>query len=81
MYVQFVDGVTEHKAVVPPFDPIQPHVHGPIPLTAVAVPPLQRFVVGAVVDVCPFDAPQVPLTGVAENIADTMQLAVTGFVV
>ena len=81
MYVQFVDRVAEHKVVVPPFDPIQPQVHGPIPLTAVAVPPLQRFVVGAVVDVCPFDAPQAPLTGVAGNIADTMQLAVTGFVV
>ncbi len=71
----------EQLAVVPPFDPVQLHVHGPLPLTAVAVPALQRFVVGAVSNVCPFDVPHTPLIGLAVNVADTEQLLVTAFVV
>ena len=59
----------EQVAFVPPFNPVQPQVHGPVPLTAVAVPTLQRFVVGAAVNVCPFDAPQAPLTGITEKLA------------
>ena len=34
-------------AVVPPFDPAQLHVHGPLPPTALAVPVLHKLVVGA----------------------------------
>ncbi len=73
--------LAEQLAVVPPFDPVQLHVHGPVPLTAVAVPALQRFVVGAEVNVPPFEVPHTPFTGVNENVAATVQLAVTAFVV
>ncbi len=71
----------EQLAVVPPFDPVQLHVHGPVPLTAVAVPVLQRLVVGAEANVPPFDEPHTPLIGFAENVADTEQLPVTAAVV
>ena len=47
-------------AVVPPFDPVQFHDHGPLPLTAVDVPALQRLVLGSDVKVPPFDEPQTP---------------------
>ena len=50
-------------AVVPPFDPVQFHDHGPLPLTAVDVPPLQRLVLGSDVNVPPLDDPQIPFTG------------------
>ncbi len=53
----------EQLAVVPPLDPVQLHVHGPVPLTVVAVPALQRLVVGAVVKVPPLDEPHTPFTG------------------
>ena len=67
----------EQLAVVPPFAPLQLHVHGPVPLTAVAVPELQRFVLGAVVKVCKFELPQVPLTALAVKLADMVWAAVT----
>ena len=73
--------VAEQFAVVPLFDPVQLHVHGPLPLTAVAVPALQRFAVGAVVNTPPFDDPQAPFTGFAVKVAVTEQLLVTAFVV
>ena len=47
----------EQFAAVPPFNPVQLHVHGPLPLTVVGVPALQRFVEGADVNVPPFDDP------------------------
>ena len=50
-------------AVVPPLLPLQLQDHGPLPLTVVAVPALQRFVDGALVTVTPLAAPHVPLTG------------------
>ncbi len=71
----------EQLAVVPPLDPVQLHVHGPVPLTAVAVPVLQRLVVGAEVNVPPFEEPQTPFTAVGENVAVTVQALVTGAVV
>jgi hypothetical protein len=52
----------EHEAVLPPFDPAQLQLHGPVPLTEDAVPALHRAV-GVVLTVVPFAAPQVPLTG------------------
>ena len=73
--------VAEQFAVVPPFDPVQLHVHGPLPLTAVAVPALHKFAVGAVVNTPPFDDPHTPLIGFAVNVAVTEQLLVTAFVV
>jgi hypothetical protein len=60
----------EQLAVVPPLEPVQLHVHGPLPLTAVAVPELQRFVVGADVNVPPFDEPHAPLTTLAVKEAE-----------
>ncbi len=73
--------LAEQLDVVPPFDPVQLHVQGPVPLTAVAVPALQRLVVGAEVNVPPLDVPHTPSTGAAVNVAATVQLAVTAFVV
>lgn len=48
----------------PPLRPVQDHVHGPDPATAVGIPELQRFVIGTEGRVCPFDAPHIPETGV-----------------
>ena len=71
----------EQLAVEPPFDPEQLHVHGPLPLTVVAVPALQRLVAGAEVNVPPFDEPHAPAIGFAVNVAVTEQLPVIAFVV
>ena len=73
--------LAEQLAVEPPLDPVQLHAHGPLPLTAVAVPVLQRLVVGAEVNVPPLDEPHTPAMGFAENVAVTEQLPVIGFVV
>ncbi|SPQ00144.1 hypothetical protein NBG4_180020 [Candidatus Sulfobium mesophilum] len=51
-------------AVDPPFDPVQLQVHGPLPLTPVVAPALQRPVVGAEDNVWPFDDPHAPFTAV-----------------
>src|SRR5512135_13995 len=53
----------EQLAVEPPFDPAQVQVHGPVPLTVLALPALQRLLVGAAVKVPPLDEPHWPLTG------------------
>jgi hypothetical protein len=58
-------------AFVPPFVPSQAQAQGPVPLTAVAVPTLQRLVAGLVVAVVPLAEPQAPWT---DNWAE--QLAV-----
>jgi hypothetical protein len=52
-----------HWAAMPPLLPAQLHVHGPLPLTAEAVPVLHRLVVGADARVMPLDEPQTPFTG------------------
>src|SRR5512135_1117516 len=62
-------------AVVPPFDPAQVQVHGPVPFTALALPAVHRLVVGAVVKIPLLAEPHWPLTGVAVNVAVTVQLA------
>lgn len=49
--------------LVPPDDPLQPHVQGPEPDTDVAVPVEQRLVEGAELKLAPLDEPQAPLTG------------------
>src|SRR3990172_9898307 len=49
--------------LVPPLIPLQPHVQGPEPETAVAlVPATQRFVEGALANDPPLLVPQAPLT-------------------
>ena len=69
------EGVTVHVlifaeqlAFVPPLEPLQLHDHGPLPVTNVGVPMLQRFVVGAAVNVPLFDVPQTPFTGIAVTL-------------
>ena len=52
----------EHDAVVPPPVPAHDHVHGPLPVTVLAVPAVQRLLVGALATVVPFTEPQVPLS-------------------
>jgi hypothetical protein len=53
-----------HELFVPPLLPLHVHDHGfvPPPVTTLAVPGLQRFVVGAVAVVTPLAVPQSPLT-------------------
>ena len=68
-------------AFVPPFDPAHVHVQGPEPLTEPVVPALQRLVLGAEVKLPPLAEPHWPFTGSPVKVADTVQLAVTGFVV
>jgi hypothetical protein len=53
----------EQLAVVPPLEPPQLHVHGPVPATDDAVPAEQRLVEGAADTVVPFADPHMPLTG------------------
>jgi hypothetical protein len=43
-------------------EPSQPHVHGPLPETDVAVPALHKLLAGATLVVSPFAAPHAPLT-------------------
>ncbi len=59
----------------------QLHAQGPAPVTAVAVPVLHRFAVGAVMADGPVAMPQLPLIGVSVNAATTLQLPVTATVV
>ena len=47
-------------AVAPPLLPAQLQVHGPLPLTADAMPTEHRLPVGAMLNDCPFTAPQTP---------------------
>jgi hypothetical protein len=53
----------EQLAVVPPLEPPQLHVHGPVPATDDAVPAEQRLVEGLDDAVVPFADPHTPLTG------------------
>jgi hypothetical protein len=58
-----------HCAAVPPFDPAQVHVQGPLPLTAGVLPSPHRFVFGAEdIDVPPAE-PQAPLPVLNEHCA------------
>lgn len=53
--------------VVPPFDPVQLHDQGPLPLTELADPELHRPVAGAVVKVPLFAVPHTPFTAVTPD--------------
>jgi hypothetical protein len=66
--------VAWQAAIVPPFEPAQVQLNGPVPLTADAVPVLQRAVVGAGFPVSLLAAPHAPLT--AAGFSDAAQLAV-----
>ena len=49
-------------ALVPPLPPLHAQFHGPVPVTADAVPAVQNPAVGAAVTATPFAEPQAPLT-------------------
>jgi hypothetical protein len=49
-------------AVEPPLLPAQLHFHGPLPVTADAVPAVHRLLVGALLSVAPLEEPHAPLT-------------------
>lgn len=53
----------EHEALAPPFEPVQLHVKGPVPVTLEAVPALQRLLAGALAAVTPFAEPHAPFVG------------------
>ena len=54
----------EQLALVPPLDPEQLQLHGPLPVTEDAVPTEQRLVDGADDTMVPFAEPQTPEMGV-----------------
>ncbi|TAL04119.1 MAG: hypothetical protein EPO08_02400 [Rhodospirillaceae bacterium] len=56
------DPVVAQDAELPPFDPVQLHAHGPDPLTAEAVPILQRPETGLLLAGAPLAGPQMPFT-------------------
>jgi hypothetical protein len=58
----------EHEALLPPFDPAQVQLHGPVPLSTEAVPVEQRPVVGALATVVPFAAPHTPLVATGAGV-------------
>ena len=60
-------GFAEQGAVVPPFDPAQLHVHGPLPLSCDTVPALHRLVAGIAFAVVPLALPHTPLTAGKET--------------
>ena len=47
---------------MPPFTPLQLHVNGPEPETALALPAEHKPLVGADAEYCPFAGPHRPLT-------------------
>ena len=61
-HTAFTRSGAEQDAFVPPFAPLQFHVHGPVPLTAVALPDEQRLELGALIVPTPFELPHAPLT-------------------
>jgi hypothetical protein len=76
--------VAEQLTVEPPFKPWQDQSQGPGPVTLVAFPALQRFVIGARVKLSSFAAPHAPFTMIfAEQCAvappfDPAQVQVQG---
>ena len=60
--------------LAPPFAPAQLHDHGPLPLTAEAVPVVHRLVVGTLPSEAPLDDPHAPLT--APVVLATVKLSV-----
>lgn len=65
----------EQKAVFPPLSPVQLQLHGPEPVTAVAVPAVQKLSVGADIALWPFALPQRPFTGAGLKVAITLLAA------
>ena len=57
----------EQEALLPPLLPLQDQFHGPLPLTVLAVPAVQRSELGAALTATPLALPQKPLTGEDED--------------
>jgi hypothetical protein len=76
--------LAEQDALVPPLLPAHVQFQGPLPVMAVAVPPAQKLVSGATVEVTLLLVPQAPFTdtsGFSEKVAVTVQLPVMAAVV
>ena len=76
--------LAEQVAVVPPLSPAQVQVQGPLPVTVLGVPALQRLVSGGVLEVPPLAEPHWPFTTCGPkglNVAMTVQSAVITSVV
>ena len=56
---------------LPPCRPVQLQLHGPVPVTLVALPTLHRLPVGWLVNTPPWAAPQAPATGAAAVVNAT----------
>ena len=60
--------------MLPPLQPAQVHVQGPLPETDEAFPAVHRLVVGMLDSVCAYDEPQAPLMGErAASAGDTIE--------
>jgi len=68
-------------AFVPPPEPLQFHVQGPVPETDDAVPEEHRLAVGADVKLCPLADPHAPFTTAVDVVNVTAQSEVTAPVV
>ena len=64
---------------VPPFEPVQVHVHGPVPVTDVAEPAEQRLLVGAAPKLFSLAEPQIPLTAGPVIVAVQVALEIPPF--
>jgi hypothetical protein len=62
-------------AVVPLLLPVHSQVQGPAPLTAEAVPALQRPALGAALNVMPFAGPQAPFTAVGSPVLPALTVS------
>jgi hypothetical protein len=60
----------EQEALEPPLVPAQDQFHGPVPVTADAVPVVQRLVVGVTLVTTPFIEPHKPFTDVPASEAE-----------
>jgi hypothetical protein len=62
----------EQLAGVPPLLPAQDQFHGPLPVTAEAVPALHRLVVGALLTALPLAVPHTPFTAEEATVAEQL---------
>ena len=58
-------------AVAPPLAPVHVQLHGPVPVTLVSVPVIQRLPDGAIKKMALFESPHVPLIGALTDVSTT----------
>ena len=61
--------------MVPLLLPVHCQVHGPLPVTAEAVPALQRPALGATLALVPFAGPHAPFTGVGSAVLPVLTVS------